>query len=439
MLYPHQVTGADWLAERKRAALCDDPGLGKTITAIRAADQIGARRVVCIVPSCVLYNWATEFGNWSPARFVQLLDTGTARIDARADVLVTTHTLLLNARLRAALCGWADGTATTVLDEAHFFRGRDAKRADAFYGELVPASACAWAMTGTPMPNNAADLWRMCAGLWPETFPESFEAFRERFCVTAWTRYGDNVKVVGNRNAPELRARLEGRVLRRRKDAVLDLPPVRFEQIALRPTRMPTDVEELQGQLRRKVLDAVAKAQAEGATEAQALEIIGEHEEFSRFRRLCGLAKVQPCVELLRMEIESGALPKVVVFAHHADVVEGLAVSLHDLGVVTITGATSPRERADAVRRFQNDPAVRVIVCNVLAGGTGTTLTAAADIVFVELSPVPGENAQAADRIRRIGQTKPCRVRIVVLAGTLDGAIVGVLRNKTLMIREVLQ
>ena len=64
--------------------------------------------------------------------------------------------------------------------------------------------------------------------------------------------------------------------------------------------------------------------------------------------------------------------------------------------------------------------------------------TAASELGFVERSGVPGENAQAADRIRRIGQESPCRVRFVALDGTLDEALMRVLQRKTAMIREVI-
>lgn len=66
------------------------------------------------------------------------------------------------------------------------------------------------------------------------------------------------------------------------------------------------------------------------------------------------------------------------------------------------------------------------------------TLTASDDIIFAEASFVPGDNAQARDRVYRIGQTKPCRVRFASLEGTVDKIIMRVLRRKTAAIQEVL-
>ena len=159
----------------------------------------------------------------------------------------------------------------------------------------------------------------------------------------------------------------------------------------------------------------------------------------AKFRRLCGLAKIAPIVELLKSELEFGALDKVVVFAHHIDVVRGIAQGLSEFDPLMITGATPPPERTLRVNLFQNDPHKRVMVCNIVAGGTGITLTASSDVVFAEMSYVPGENAQAADRCHRIGQDARVRVRCVALAHTVDEDVVEILKTKTRMIREVLE
>jgi len=362
--------------------------------------------------------------------------------DPDATVVIVTHGLLLSKTLRTRLLlGRFD---LCILDESHFFRGHAAKRSAFFYGRgrhggpgvtgIADVCKRVWCLTGTPMPNDASDLWTMAHGLWPGAFPDGFGAFRAHYCETTWSPYGDHVKVVGNRNVAELREQLRGRVLRRRKADVLDLPPVRHETVNLRPTSMPHELALMQGEL-----DDNLVAQLENADTADdAFALLGANKAFAAFRRLCGIAKAQAASELLAMELASGALAKVVVMAHHTAVVDAIATSLSAYGVRTITGATSAKGRTAAVDAFQTDPGVRVIVCNILAGGTGTTLTAASELVFVELSFVPGENVQAADRIRRIGQDSPCRVRFIALDGTLDEAIVGVLRRKVAMIREVL-
>lgn len=264
-------------------------------------------------------------------------------------------------------------------------------------------------------------------------FGENFRAFRSRYCVTAWSPYGDNVKVVGNKDVEDLRERLRPFVLRRRKSEVLkDLPPVRFESVTLQCDTHPVDIALLEDALDPKLVAQLRDVDDPGEAFAE----LGSSKAFAAYRRLCGLAKAEAVSKLLETELVSG-LANVVVMAHHKDVVEAIANNLRAYGVRTITGATSAAERESAVAAFQSGT-VRAIVCNIVAGGTGITLTAASELVFAEMSYVPGENVQAADRIHRIGQKDSCRVRFVSLEGTLDESLVGVLVRKTQMIREVL-
>lgn len=439
-LYPYQETGAAWLAERPRALLADDPGLGKTATAIVAARRVGARRVTVVCPTCVLWNWKREVETWAPDWTVQVADTGAARIGP-ANVIVTTHGLLLSEKLRAQLV--TRGADVLVLDESHFFRSPDAKRTHRFYGAgsrggpgvtgLVDTARRTWLLSATPMPNDASELWTMAHGAFG--FPETFEAFRAHFCKLGWSPYGDNVKVLGNQNVEELRERLRPFVLKRRKaDVLRDLPAVRFETIPLPCTISPAEIDRVVAELDPKLVEALRTADGAEAAFAE----LGASKAFSAFRRLCGLAKADAVADLLATELDSG-LDKVVVMAHHTDVVEAIRAKLADYGAEAITGATPAAERVRIVDRFQCTRDARVVVGNIVAAGTGITLTAASELVFAEMSYVPGENVQAADRIHRIGQRNGCRVRFASLAGTLDESLVGVLRRKSDMIREVMQ
>jgi SWI/SNF-related matrix-associated actin-dependent regulator of chromatin subfamily A-like protein 1 len=98
---------------------------------------------------------------------------------------------------------------------------------------------------------------------------------------------------------------------------------------------------------------------------------------------------------------------------------------------MTLYGETPPDKRERHIRCFQNKPKYRVIICNIQAAGTAITLTAAHQVAFAEVSWVPAENAQAAMRVHRIGQTHPVTVRFFGLAGSSDEQVARVLRRKT--------
>jgi SWI/SNF-related matrix-associated actin-dependent regulator 1 of chromatin subfamily A len=147
---------------------------------------------------------------------------------------------------------------------------------------------------------------------------------------------------------------------------------------------------------------------------------------------------VDAAIELLRDELASDLACKRVVFCHHREVAARLEAELAEFGVVAITGEASPVQRTQRVATFQASPATRVAVCQIVAGGVGITLTAAHHVTFVEQSFVPGDNAQAADRCHRIGQTMPVIVRVLAAAGSVDTLVSEILARKARMIRETL-
>ena len=395
-------------------------------------------------PSVVLWNWAREFGVWSPDRVVQILSKVTDRIDPRADVVVTTHGLILTSFIKAQLLGLA--WDLTVIDEAHFFRTRSTQRTKTLYGEparadaptIVSRSRRVLSMTGTPMPNDASELWAHFYGLRPDLItlpdkklPMTWTKFRSVFCVLRPGLYG--VKVVGVKNSKHLRGLVQQLSLRRvTRNVLKDMPPIRFESMSLRPMKLSNELARLADRMRPRVVKAL-EAAGDGVT----LSHLRSETEFAEFRRLCGIAKATPIAELLTMEMKAHD-EKVIIFAHHTDVIREIADGLAAFGVVWITGSTTAKNREKAVALFQFDPSVRVIVCNIIAGGVGVTLTESCRVEMAEMSFVPGDNSQAVKRSHRLGQDRRVRVRCHSLAGTPDELIVDALRLKMSMIREVI-
>ncbi len=429
-LYPFQVDGIDWLAKHLRAGLFDEQGLGKTIQALRAAAN--SKRALFVVPTVVAHNWARELERWvgAEASAIQVLATGRDRIRAECRWIVVPHSLLLVPAIVAQLHGFN----TTVLDEAHFFRNPTAKRTRAFFlgaDAIARRSHHTWLLTGTPMPNHPGELWPMLAGIAPERLRETpggkllgYRAFLERFCVLGHNPFGNKPKVVGVQNAAELRDRIQGFYLRRTKK-VLTLPPVRYGHVVLTADDACSD--------------AMRKLEAKfgGLKGEELLDAMRRDADFSTWRHECGRLKATPAVDLLRSDFESG-MRKVVVFAHHLDVIAALVDGLQDYGAVALVGSQCASERQASVDRFQNDPTVRVCVAQLTAGGVGVTLTAASDVVMVEQSFVPGDNLQCVDRCHRIGQGASLLVRFLSLAGSVDEIVAETLTRKTAMIAEVL-
>lgn len=429
-LYTFQHEGAVWLRQHPRSGLFDEQGLGKTVQALKAAFRRGGR-VLLVVPTVVSHNWAREIRRWvDSSADVQVVSHGKEKIGSDRDWVIVPHSLML----RPAIADQLQGFETTVIDEGHFFRNPTAQRTRQFFLGRDPVCRRApncWILTGTPMPNHAGELWPMLAGIAPDRLRQdgkllNYGAFLDRFCVLAPNPFGTKPKIVGLKNPDELRERLKGFYLRRLKKDVLTLPPIRYGQVVLTP-------EEAQGEAMQTL-----EAKFGGLQGEELLDAMRRDTDFSTWRHECGRLKARPAVDLLRSDFESG-MGKVVVFAHHLDVIATLVEGLSDYGAVALIGEKSAGERQAAVDAFQNDPKTQVCVAQIAAGGVGVTLTAASDVVMVEQSFVPADNSQCIDRCHRIGQSKSILVRFLSLAGSVDEAVAEILTRKSAMIAEVLK
>ena len=104
---------------------------------------------------------------------------------------------------------------------------------------------------------------------------------------------------------------------------------------------------------------------------------------------------------------------------------------------VLLTGKTPSDKRQALVDRFQEDPRIRVFLANIVAGGIGTNLTAATQVVFNDLDWVPANHWQAEDRAYRIGQTRSVNVTYLVARNTIDDFVQTVLQKKAALVSAI--
>ena len=411
-LFDYQRTGADWLASQKHALLADKMGLGKTIQAIEACNLIQAQRVAVVCPAIARINWRREFDKWG-------LYSPQVKIES-------FNKLAMDKALRKDWAAFQPDVL--IVDEAHFLKSATAARTKALYGPhcrgdgLVRSASRVWLLTGTPTPNNASELFPHMRALWPDLLPGTgtFADFIGRYTHFIQGDYGP--KVLANKNEAELRERLAPHMLRRKPEDVLpDLPPTVYGDLVVDNEDALAEVRELEDSIEAQEL--IYRLE-EGAPVPEA------DPHLAAFRRVCGVAKAGPVAAIVAAELESGAVPKVVLFAHHKAVIEKLVEGLVRFNPVRVWGASNDQQRQAAIDAFQNDPSVRVFIGQITACSTAVTLTAAHHCVFVEQSWVPAENEQATHRLSRISQKSTVFARIASLAGSIDEAIQATLARK---------
>jgi len=157
--------------------------------------------------------------------------------------------------------------------------------------------------------------------------------------------------------------------------------------------------------------------------------------EISRIRHETAVKKIPSVVEHIHeMLFET---EKIVVFAHHHDVLDGIAGAFPTI-CVRLDGRHSEQERQEAVDRFQNDPKIQLFVGGIRAAGLGITLTQADTVLFAELDWTPSAMSQAEDRTHRIGQKKSVLVQHLVVDGSIDAKMAKIIVAKQAMIGQAI-
>lgn len=433
-VHPYQFHGYDcviaqFTEDGARAALIADlPGLGKSCQAILVADNLPGRLLV-ICPASLRVNWSREMAKWSEQ------DLKPAIIRTGADEFPEAGPTIISYDL-AATPRWAKWIASVswglaVLDECHYLKNQEAKRSRMLLGTsahpgALESAAHVLLLSGTPIPNRPHESWYILKRLAPEVIDNMSEAaFRARYCVGFQDAYG--WRITGARNQQELGNRLRGSgfMVRRSKESVLpQLPPKRYNMVVF-----PKDDTTAR---------IIEKEQAFNADEIAQHGVPVGCSALPELRREMGIAKVEVCASWIADMLDGGA-DKMLVFAHHTDVLQNLHAATSRFNPALVCGKTSMTQRQAAVDAFQNDPEVRLLIGSPQPAGVGWTLTAAHNVVFVEASWVPSDNEQCVDRVHRIGQTADSvGIWFLVVEESLDAQILGRAAEKAADIQKVL-
>lgn len=440
-LFPYQETGAAWLADprNRRAGLWDEPGLGKSAQAIRALDHAKVRNFVLVVcPAAVRQVWVSEFRTFGliPRRVLKGKGVHDLKLwqSGKVDVLVVSYEFASQHFERLG----GDFITAIIFDEAHYLKNINSNRTMRLLGPhadgrgaLARWGARVWFLTGTPNPNDAADLWSMLRFIGATTLAQ--DAFRARYYYSKQGAYSTAHEPRPERLA-ELHQVIRSAALRRlESDVAKDRPPLTFAP----PLELDGDSREVRAMLAEfPGLDQIILAAAEsGSLGALDVETAGH---VATLRRLLGEAKAVPYADLLVEEIKNGR-GKVITFGIHRKALDIVHGALEAAGIYTVRldGETSERQRVEAVRAFQHDPDCLSFLGNIKAAGTGQTLTASHNVDMLERAWAPADNFQAVKRAHRTGQTKPVVARFVSLANSFDGVVTAVERRKAAAIARV--
>lgn len=442
---PFQRAGVKWAVERKICLIADEPGLGKTIQGIGAAVKLGIKNILVVCPAVVKINWQREIDKWhvgSPK--IQILYGYRPPKDLWGDVVIVNYDLLTGeeSALVKMLCArrWKLG----IFDECHVLRNMQAQRTAAVlskkHGGIAHSCERIILLSGTPILNRPAEFYPILRTLSPRTINPHrlLEHYETYFCAGHYGEKGWNAS--GSSNAEELNRRLRSTIMMRRmkNDVLKDLPPKTYQMLSIEPdakagilVKEENEIVDMQGWRTNMQKMSLNLPNPDEDTYGQALG------KLARIRKELAIWKVPIVVKHVEDMLENG-VEKILVFAYHRDVVETLEKKFAKYNPMKIIGGMTAIAKQTQVDAFQQDPSVRVGVCNILAAGVGITLTAASNVVFAETTWSPGEIDQAVDRCHRKGQKENVLAQFIVVRGSIDEHIMRTIVDKKFVISKTI-
>ncbi len=452
--FAHQEDGLKYALTKETFLLGDDQGLGKTkqiidwVVALKAQGKIKRALIVCGVNS-LKYNWQKEVAVHSNEKAwvlgTRYRKNGNAYEGSAKDKLKDLDNLpdctfiITNIETyRAAskkegrkvtfpvadklkkLCD-AGEIGLIAADEVHKMKNPTSLQGRAFLSVKTKYMA---GMSGTPLMNSPMDLFVPLS--WLGLDGHSFYQFKNHYCNLGG--FGGS-EIVGYKNLDEIREILDNYMLRRLKDEVLDLP----EKIT---TEEYVDMTSKQAALYKDVLAGVRDNLHKMSFSDNPLAMLIKLRQATGYTGILS-DTVQESAKLDRMEdmieelVASGQ--KVIVFSNWESMTDQAKQRLNKYGPAYITGKTNAVDRMNEVNRFQNDKDCKVIIGTIGAMGTGLTLTAAQNVIFLDQPWNKALQSQAEDRAHRIGTTGTVSIKIIICKNTIDERINDIVYKKGLI------
>lgn len=406
-LLPHQEVSKQFLLDKKRCILADEPRVGKTLPTASATLENLPALIVC--PAIVKTVWMSAFTNLDPDVPVTIINGKKNATSIGADGITIINYDLLGAVTEVGKF------KTLVLDESHRIKSPKAIRTKAAM-LLMKNIPNVYALSGTPIPNRPIELFPLLSGL--GIYKGGYYDFANRYARMWKAPWG--LDVSGASNLPELKEKMRPYVLRRKKADVFTSyqEPV----VSLITFDLPVDKRELEFSADVLIDHPNPMLAFEGLSEVM---------------KEAGLRKVKPAIEFILDKLETGE--PIVVFAHHKEVVHAIKDEIKKhCGVSVITGETNQKYRADIIRQFQSGEN-KVFIGNLSACQEGIDLSVADTVVFVEATWQTSALLQASSRIENINKVGCAPlIYLLTIARSLDHTVLKKVLQKQNIVNQII-
>ena len=433
------------MTEGKGFGFLFEMGCGKTLTAIAtmgAAYQMGAIKTVLIIaPTSVCSVWPKEFDDYADFKYnvAVLLGDKQKRLAALRSLAAFPFKALLVAVINYEST-WREGIFEALLDwrpdmiicdESQRIKEPKAKQSQAMH-KLGDVAKYKLILSGTPIQNNAIDLYSQYRFLDPTVFGTNFYAFRSRYAIMGGF---DRRQIVGYRDLDKLIQKEHSIAYRVTKEEALDLPEQTFltQYITLEGKD-----KQLYDKIKR---DSFAELENGGMITAPTVLT-----KLLRLQQFTGgfiqadeglkpeyvfKGKLNALEDILDDYVLSAG-KKLVVFCRFRPEIDLISKSLEKKRIryASIYGDIKIEDRGPIVDDFQKNPETMVFLAQIDTAGLGITLTAADTCVYYSENFNYAAYSQSLARIHRIGQRNRCTYIHLVVEHSIDETILKALAKK---------
>ena len=414
----HQRETSEFLTLNRKAFVFSEPGTGKTLSALWAADYLMSigkvRRVLILCPLSIMQSaWLGDLSNSIIHRSAVVAhhSQSSRRIEMVQqdyEFVITNYDGLNLIANEVRNDGRFD---LVIVDEANAYKTQTTRRWKALASILGPETYL-WMMTGTPASQSPADAYGLAKLVNPNNVPKFYTAWRDmvmnKITMFKWAAKPNAAETVHAALQPAIRFT---------KAQCLDLPAV------LTTTRL-VPLTPQQAKYYNLLKDRMA-ATAAGET----ITAVNAAANLSKLLQIsCGAVYTDdkdvvefdaaPRLAVLE-EILEETDRKVIIFALFRSSIDTIFHYLTKKGVAVecIHGGVTANKRADTIRRFQNEKDPRVLVMQPQASAHGITLTAADTVVFFGPLMSVEQYIQCIARADRKGQNSD-KVTVIHIEGS---------------------
>lgn len=433
--YPYQEEGIAYGLAHKRLLIGDECGLGKTIQGIGIINAANAFPCLVVCPSSLKINWQREWEKFTDKKAL-VLDESTRTSWPYLLEMGMYHVAIVNyesiqkyfvwgiAKSKdgfslkdITFCPHVDKFKAIIVDESHRCKNSGAAQSK-FVKGIAQGKEWIILLSGTPVINNLGELAPQLSIMGRLAELGGKTAF--------YTLAGSDGGVDAIRDFLYKTC-----LIRRKKADVLTQLPEKTRVDLYTSISNMDEYNLIWEDLERYLKEYKECTDSEIRRKMRMKAVV----RFMNLRAAAARGKIASAVDFIQTMLDSG-VEKLIVFATYHSIIDELK-SAFPYGV-SITGRESVAEKQAAIDAFQNDPDCPLIFCGIRASGVGITLTAASNVLFVELPYTYADCVQAEDRAHRISQKNNVTCYYLLGRHTIDQRLYNLIYQKRAMANELL-